>query len=232
MKVKNWAKFQHYNKPNPAWLKLYRGLLDDIYYHSLSPLAGKYLPLLWLVCCETDGELPPLSSLAFRLRMEPKQLKGLIGEWSHFLEGDSRVYLEQVYSESMPERERETETEREDKKTCAKPASKKHSRTEYPEALERLWKIHPYGTKAEANEALKKLNGSAPPIEELETILSAQVTFANGRTPENNRAPMKHLCRWLKYRGWESGIPMAKHERVGPGGVSPGLEQDDSQYGF
>jgi len=103
---------------------------------------------------------------------------------------------------------------------------------EYPEALERLWKIHPYGTKAEANEALKKLNGSAPPIEELEAVLLAQVAFANGRTPENHRAPMKHLCRWLKYRGWESGIPTAKNERVGPGGVSPEFAQDDEQYGF
>ena len=97
--VKNWQRFQHYHNDNPAWLKLYRELLDDPEYHSMDPLAAKYLPLLWLACAPTLGELPPIDKLAFRLRISKDQLAALIPLWEPYLDGDSREYLEKVYGE-------------------------------------------------------------------------------------------------------------------------------------
>lgn len=66
---KNWKSFQHYKDRAPLWIKLHRGLLDNIDYHLLTPLAGKCLPLVWLIASEKDGALPGSDEIAFRLRI-------------------------------------------------------------------------------------------------------------------------------------------------------------------
>lgn len=66
---KNWTSFQHYKDRAPAWIKLHRGLLDNIEYYRLSPEAGKALPLVWLLASERDGIVPEAAELSFRLRV-------------------------------------------------------------------------------------------------------------------------------------------------------------------
>lgn len=70
---KNWKSFQHYKDRAPLWIKLHRGLLDNIDYHLLTPLAGKCLPLIWLIASEKDGSLPGADELAFRLRISASE---------------------------------------------------------------------------------------------------------------------------------------------------------------
>lgn len=77
---KNWKSFQHYKDRAPAWIKLHRGLLDNIDYFRLTPLAGKVLPLIWLIASEKDGEIPAAAELAFRLRVSESDASSILSE--------------------------------------------------------------------------------------------------------------------------------------------------------
>jgi hypothetical protein len=71
LRVKDWARFQHYRHRRPPWIRLYRSLLDDPTWHGL-PLASRALaPMLWLLASETaDGTIKHASTmLAFRLHL-------------------------------------------------------------------------------------------------------------------------------------------------------------------
>jgi 5-methylcytosine-specific restriction endonuclease McrA len=77
---KNWNEFQHYKDRSPPWIKLHRGLLDNMEYHRLSPEAAKYLPLIWLIASERDGQVPAGAELAFRLHIEEELANDIVTE--------------------------------------------------------------------------------------------------------------------------------------------------------
>lgn len=77
---KNWSSFQHYKDRAPLWIKLHRGLLDNVDYFRLSPVAAKYLPLIWLVASEKDGKIPDAAELGFRLRISEGEASEIISE--------------------------------------------------------------------------------------------------------------------------------------------------------
>jgi hypothetical protein len=109
--IKNWVKFQHYQsgphaKKHPDWIKLYRGLLDDIEWHNLDPLAAKTLVSLWLLASENGGTLPPLKTIAFRLRMPEKQIQSVLSHLPHWIDD---TCLDTPADLSRPEEEREKE---------------------------------------------------------------------------------------------------------------------------
>lgn len=79
-KVKNWASFQHYKDRSPPWIKLHRELLDNLEFALLSPLAGKALPLIWLIASEAEGRIPENKHLAFRLRCSVEQAGAIVRE--------------------------------------------------------------------------------------------------------------------------------------------------------
>jgi len=87
LRFRNWSRFQHYANRMPPWIKLHRGLLDDPDFHGLSPLAGKYLPLALLIASESNGELPPIETLAFRLRLSADKTQSIVAEWGCYLCG-------------------------------------------------------------------------------------------------------------------------------------------------
>jgi hypothetical protein len=80
-RIRNWHKFQHYRKRNPPWIKLHRNLLDDKEWHELDGEAAKALIMLFLLASELDGELLPIATLAFRLRMSEPDAQSLISCW-------------------------------------------------------------------------------------------------------------------------------------------------------
>jgi 5-methylcytosine-specific restriction endonuclease McrA len=78
---KNWHDFQHYKDRKPAWIKLHRGLLDNIDYHRLSSDAAKMLPLIWIIASERDdGVIPDIGELAFRLRIQDDIARDILTE--------------------------------------------------------------------------------------------------------------------------------------------------------
>ena len=112
LRVKNWAQFQHFKDRRPPWIKLYRGILDDLEWHELDPVAAKSLVAIWLIASEDDGNLPESRKLAFRLRMSIQQLEQVVSELSHWLEQVDIEVISERYQDDAPETETETETEK------------------------------------------------------------------------------------------------------------------------
>lgn len=93
---KNWDTFQHYKDRSPAWIKLHRGLLDNREYHSLSSVAAKYLPLIWLIASEKDGTVPEAGELGFRLRLDVMATEKILTE---LVAGDFLVNADDIQAE-------------------------------------------------------------------------------------------------------------------------------------
>ena len=126
MKIKNWAKFQHFKDRRPPWVKLYRDLLDDMEWHQLDPLSSKVLVTLWLLASEDEnqeGKLPTAKTIAWRLRMSETEVLDCISKLSHWLEHDDIAAISIGYQSDAPETETETkkETERAPRKRSDTP---------------------------------------------------------------------------------------------------------------
>jgi len=114
MKIKNWAKFQHFKDRRPPWVKLYRDLLDDMEWHELDPLSSKVLVTLWLLASEDEnqeGKLPDTKTLSWRMRMTEKQVNECLIKLSHWLIQDDINTISNKYQDDAPETETETEKE-------------------------------------------------------------------------------------------------------------------------
>ena len=58
IRIRNWDKFQHYKKRNPAWVKTYSSVLDD-YDFACLPDASKTLFLLFpLLAARANNKIP------------------------------------------------------------------------------------------------------------------------------------------------------------------------------
>lgn len=111
LKIKNWQKFQHYGVRRPIWIKLYRDLLDDPEWVKLDPTAAKVLVMLWMLASETNGDLPCLSKIAFRLRMTETSIKTAISKLSHWLYQDASNTLAPRYQDARAELDKELDKE-------------------------------------------------------------------------------------------------------------------------
>jgi len=113
MRVKNWERFQHYQSGRgaPPWVKLYRDLLNDKEWFALPPDAAKTLINLWLLAAESNGELPDVNTIAFRLRLASNVIAKHISFCSHWIIHDDSNVLAGCYQLATPETETETETE-------------------------------------------------------------------------------------------------------------------------
>lgn len=113
MRIKNWDKFQHYKDRNPVWIKLHKTILDDPEYHSLSDRAGKYLPLIWLIASEDNGNLPSVEKIAFRLRINLEQTKKVMYELKNYVEQDDSNLIATCTTDKIREEEIREDKKRE-----------------------------------------------------------------------------------------------------------------------
>ena len=121
IRIRNWAKFQHYKYRNPPWIKLYRELLNDPDWFELSGDTAKGLIGLWLIASEGDGVLPDSRTLAFRLHISENRLIALLSDCSKWLEDDASMMLASCKHDAIPEyRDRVQSTEEENIKTNIK----------------------------------------------------------------------------------------------------------------
>lgn len=137
IRIKNWSKFQHFKDRRPPWVKLYRDLLDDRDWHKLDGEAAKMLVNLWLIGSESDGLLPSIEDLAFRLRVSEQHVDKCLKKLSDWLiseryQDDINVSQQNSATEfgktvadiEVPLRERdreETETETEKRREPPEP---------------------------------------------------------------------------------------------------------------
>ena len=114
MRVKNWETFQHFKDRRPPWIKLYREILDQRDIMMISDRYFRVLILLWLIASEDktlEGNLPPVSDIAWRLRMDEDELLTIIKALSPWIDSDDINVISSRYQSDTPETETETETE-------------------------------------------------------------------------------------------------------------------------
>lgn len=112
--IRNWSEFQHYQtgRGAPPWIKLYRKLLNDKEWFSLPADAAKTLVNLWLLAAETNGQLPDIETIAFRLRIDSKLLAKHLSLCSHWISDDASNVLAECKQFATPDTETDTETEK------------------------------------------------------------------------------------------------------------------------
>lgn len=136
IRVKDWGKFQHFKDRRPPWIKLYRDILDDIEWHQLDAEAAKALVMIWLIASESEGALPSMKTLAFRLRNTEEDCKRLISKLSHWLgQDDINAISEDYQDDSLEERREETEGEESAAPKGRKPKSKEQTLRSWLTAL-------------------------------------------------------------------------------------------------
>jgi hypothetical protein len=196
LRIKNWAKFQHFKDRRPPWVKLYRDLLDDIEWHQLEPRAAKSLVMLWLIASENEGELPAVETLAFRLRTSEAEVLGVLKKLSHWLIQDDIDSISERNQNDAPETEKrqrreETEKRARDFKTFYDAYPKKKS-------------------PADAEKAFAKVK---VPIEVLLRALAEQ-RKSEDWVKENGRY-IPYPASWLNSRGWENSTRIEVAEDPG-----------------
>lgn len=92
LRVRNWAKFQHYKDRGPLWIKLYVELLDNPAYLGLPDAAKGQLCALFLLAAKRNNVLPDKPSILRALigctgRLYTSEL--LAGGWLEQSTGDS-----------------------------------------------------------------------------------------------------------------------------------------------
>jgi len=174
LRVVNWKRYQHYRKPRPIWIKLYRELLDDDDFNCLSDAARSHLMSIWMLAAACGNKLRNDArwvggkiSATTRVNLDELILRGFLEPYTM-----SRDSLEDVYTDPSALRS-ETEIEIEKRKSMMsepKPVSDPLSDQPilaefYPVLCGLILKEHPAariptaGTQGEhkAREALEKL---------------------------------------------------------------------------
>ncbi len=107
MRIKNWDKYNHYkHKSDMKWFKCYgRDLLNDADFMMMDDVKQVTLFKLWCLASESQGNLPQVSEIAFRLRKPIDFVEKMLKELDTWLvSGES---LDKVYTNSMTDKIRE-----------------------------------------------------------------------------------------------------------------------------
>jgi len=138
MKVKNFAKLQHFKDRCPPWIKLYRDILDHRDISLISDCSFRVLVGVWLLASEDkqmQGNLPSVDDIAFRLRMDKVKVINALKELKPFLYMDDIEVISERYQDDAPETETETKTKgeverkKEEKEKKEKPQAASASRS-------------------------------------------------------------------------------------------------------
>ena len=210
MKIKNWKKFQHFKDRNPPWIKLHREVLYQRDINMISDRSFRLLVNLWLLASEDEtkeGILPPLEDIAWRLRMDEKKLIQSLQELTEWVEQDDINVISKRYHDGPPE------TEKSRVETESLSVRKRTRRKTYTEDFEDFWKYAsvlyhktPAGVKGEAFSEWQK----DPPDLEMAKLAWRNYYLKMKETDTNT----KHICRWLKYRGWDTDYGDQKPQKT------------------
>ena len=202
MKIKNWGKFQHYDKRRPLWIKLYRDILDDIKIYKLSDGAFRFLINSILLASEDFGELPECDEIAFRLRLDKDKVNKYLQEIDYCIEHDDSEVLADCYQDASLEKEKEKEKEKDINKSSPKTVND----VPYKKIVETYHKMLPTLPKVEKLTATRKGQIKQRWRQDLKDLNQwenyfdyvSQSKFLMGLVPSNNgRKPFIATLEWL-----------------------------------
>jgi hypothetical protein len=104
MRIKNWDKYNHYkHKSDMKWFKCYgRDLLNDADFMMMDDIKQVTLFKLWCLASESQGNLPQVSEIAFRLRKPIDFIEKMLKELDKWLvTGES---LDKLYTNSIADK--------------------------------------------------------------------------------------------------------------------------------
>lgn len=189
LRVKNFAKFQHFKDRSPPWIKLYRDILDDPDWHELDGETAKILMMLWLIASEDegkDGNLPDSRKLCFRLRIKEPELQQAVIKLSHWVEQLDTGLISDCYQLDAPEKRRE-ETETRSPSVIDITSEK----------FDEFWTA--YGKPVGKKNAFAQWRKTQPNAELAEIIIEAAKIVAASTEQKFRKDPE----RWLRDRRWE-----------------------------
>lgn len=198
MKIKNWAKFQHFKDRRPPWVKLYRDLLDDMQWHELDPLSSKVLVTLWLLASEDEeqqGKLPDIKTLAWRMRMSEKQVKECINKLNHWVLQDDINSISERNQDDAPETE------------------KRREETKQTESFDSLFDIfyQAYPKKAGKPSALKAFKKCKPDESLLQKMLDAlEIQKQSPQWAKDGGQYIPHPATWINGERWNDSTTQEK----------------------
>lgn len=171
IRIAKWSDFQHYRKPHPAWVKLYRKTLDKRAWRGLPASAAKLLVDLWMLAAEADkgptekesGEINmPLEDIAWRLRLGLDSMRGDL----QLLARDGFVELSPLPSRSTIE-EGETEPRPEERRDRDRRETDRSASPNWVAPFCEAWDRRFAGTVpgARIGAALKPLRKKYPDVE-------------------------------------------------------------------
>jgi len=219
---KNWKKFQHYNKRNPPWIKLHKGLLDDYDFQCLQDASKALAISLWLLASEYQaGEIDlSLRQICYRLRIAEDRFILSLNElekqgFMDVYHDDASAMLARCYQYATPETETETETETEKRQGAKikKSPPRSASLIELPDfILPEAW----FGF-LEMRKKIKK-----PPTERAcQLLIKKLVMFHNAGHDTNAILDQSTTNGWQdlfeikeSYRGNRSGLKTFEQQRV------------------
>ena len=104
MRIKNWDKYNHYkHKSDMKWFKCYgRDLLNDADFMMMDDVKQVTLFKLWCLASESQGKLPQVSEIAFRLRKPIDFIEKMITELDKWL--ITNESLDKLYNESIADK--------------------------------------------------------------------------------------------------------------------------------
>jgi hypothetical protein len=107
MRIKNWDKYNHYkHKSDMKWFKCYgRDLLNDADFMMMDDVKQVTLFKLWCLASESQGNLPQVSEIAFRLRKPIDFVEKMLKELDYWLVTEESI--DKVYTNSIADKIRE-----------------------------------------------------------------------------------------------------------------------------
>lgn len=220
MKIKNWKKFQHFKDRNPPWIKLHREVLYQRDINMISDCSFRLLINLWLLASEDEtkeGILPSIEDIAWRLRLDEKKIVQSLQELTEWVEQDDINVISKRYQDGPPE----TEKSRGETESLS---VRKRTRHEYSDAFNEFWKYAsmmnhktPGGIKGQAFKEWKK---DTPDLE-LVKLAWRNYYLQCKRTD----TPTRHICRWLRDRGWDTDYGEQKPQPINWGNETVKISQ-------
>lgn len=197
LKVKNWAKFQHYKDRQPPWIKLHRSFFDDYEVSCLQDASKLHLILIWLFASQNDGKIPEDANfLQKKLGLsKPPDLEALINNGFLITEQvDSNVLADGLQDDSnlrLEKRREETE---------------KSAR-----AFEAFYAAYPRKVaKPDALKAWKSLalqNGSVEKV-----MVALEAAKGSEQWVKDKGRFIPHPATWLRQRRFEDEQPAAQKQ--------------------
>lgn len=148
--------------------------------------------MLWLISTDTDGQVPDLKKVAFRVRKPLDKVKHLISTLSHWIEDDTSDTLERQYSD--PIQEEEKIRVREDKEPPLPPKGEE-------KGFEVFWKAYP--KKVGKGAAERSWEHIKPDTEKVRQILIS--VDAQKKSPQWQKEGGQFIpnpATWLNQRRW------------------------------